>query len=198
MKIDAQFVLSVVGSHNLVVDKKPQIAFIGRSNVGKSSVINCLVGQKSLVRSSSTPGKTQEINFFDINDERYFVDLPGYGYAKLGQKYREKLRKLILWYFISGEAPVTLAVLIVDAKAGMRDFDREMIDVLRSHGHNYIIVANKTDKLNQSELHASLENIRAEIDEGVPVVPFSATKGKGKKELLEIVMSVRNSKTRNS
>lgn len=190
--IDAQFVLSVVGSHNVIADKKPQIAFIGRSNVGKSSVINMLVGQKGLVRSSRTPGKTQEINFFLINDERYFVDLPGYGYAKIGQKYREKLRKLILWYFISGEAPVTRAVLIVDARAGLRDFDREMIAVLEEYHHDYIIVANKIDKLNQSALHKSLRDIREAIGPTVGVIPVSAASGKGREALLADVLNVQN------
>lgn len=184
---NAQFVRGVIGSHNLVVDEKPQVSFIGRSNVGKSSVINMLVGQKSLVRSSSSPGKTQEINFFLINDNLYFVDLPGYGYAKMGVQYREKLRKLILWYFISGEAPVSLAVLIVDAKAGLRAFDREMIAVLQEHDHPFMIVANKIDKLNQKELYRSMTDIVAEIGDSAVVVPFSARTGKGKDKVIHAI-----------
>ncbi len=180
----AQFIRGVIGSHNLLVDEKPQVSFIGRSNVGKSSVINMLVGQKSLVRSSSSPGKTQEINFFSVNENVYFVDLPGYGYAKMGVKYREKLRKLILWYFISGEAPVSLAVLIVDAKAGLRKFDREMIAVLSEYEHPFMIVANKIDKLNQKELHHSLTEIMSEIGENAVVIPFSARTGRGKDKVL--------------
>ncbi len=180
----AQFVRGVIGSHNLLVDEKPQISFIGRSNVGKSSVINMLVGQKSLVRSSSSPGKTQEINFFLINDNAYFVDLPGYGYAKMGVKYREKLRKLILWYFISGEAPVSLAIVIIDAKAGLREFDTEMITVLREHDHPFIIIANKIDKLNQKELYHSLKQIKGKAGDDVDVFPFSARTGKGKEQIL--------------
>lgn len=183
----AQFVRGVIGSHNLLVDEKPQVSFIGRSNVGKSSVINMLVGQKSLVRSSSSPGKTQEINFFSINENMYFVDLPGYGYAKMGVKYREKLRKLILWYFISGEAPVSLAVLIVDAKAGLRKFDREMIAVLSEYKHPFMIVANKIDKLNQKELHCSLTEIMSEIGENTVVIPFSARTGRGKDKVLHAI-----------
>ena len=183
----AQFVRSVVGSHNLLVDEKPQIAFVGRSNVGKSSVINMLAGRKNLVRSSAMPGKTRQINFFLINERFYFVDLPGYGYAKTGVKTREKLRKLILWYFISGEAPVTLTYLIIDAKAGLRDFDREMIAILEEYGHSFVIIANKIDKLNQKELHASLTAIKEEIGEFVPVVPCSAKKGKGKNRILRLI-----------
>lgn len=183
----AQFVRGVIGSHNLLVDEKPQVAFVGRSNVGKSSVINMLVGQKSLVRSSSQPGKTQEINFFSINENVYFVDLPGYGYAKMGVKNREKLRKLILWYFISGEAPVSLVVLIVDAKAGLRAFDREMIDVLKEQEYPFVVVANKMDKLNQKELYHSLKAIVSEIDEKVSVIPFSARTGRGKDSVLHAI-----------
>ncbi len=185
----AQFVRGVVGSHNVIVDERPQIAFIGRSNVGKSSVINMLVGQKNLVKSSATPGKTQQINFFLINDALYFVDLPGYGYAKLGAKYREKLRRLILWYFISGEAPITKTVLIIDAKAGLRDFDREMIAVLEEYRHPFIIVANKIDKLNQKETHRALCDIAEEIGDRVPIFPVSAQTGKGGKKVLHNILS---------
>lgn len=181
----ASFLLSVVGSHNIICDEKPQIAFVGRSNVGKSSLINMLVGQKNLVKSSATPGKTQHINFFDINESFYFVDLPGYGYAKLGHKDRDKLRKLILWYFISGESSVSQVVLIVDAKVGLRDFDREMIAVLEEYNHPYMIVANKCDKLNQKELYGSLRNIQSECGEDVSIIAASATKAYGRELILE-------------
>jgi GTP-binding protein len=185
---EAQFVHSVVGSHNVVNDEKPQIAFVGRSNVGKSSLINMLVGQKNLVRSSSTPGKTQMINYFLVNKVVYFVDLPGYGYAKLSMKYREKLRKLILWYFVSGEAEITKVVLIIDAKIGVQEFDREMIAVLDEHDHPFIVVANKCDKLNQTELHHALVNIQAELPEDVIIVPASASKNRGRQEILEEIL----------
>jgi len=188
--ISAQFVRSVVGSHNLIVDDIPQVSFVGRSNVGKSSVINALVGQKKLVRSSCTPGKTQEINFFLIDEKIYFVDLPGYGYAKLGKKYREKLRRLILWYFISGEAPVTKVALIIDAKAGLRDFDREMIAILTEYQHPFIIIANKVDKLNQKKLYKSMKDITEEVGAFVKIFPFSAKTGKGKEKLTNDILSV--------
>ncbi len=185
---NAKFIRSVVGSHNLIIDDLPKIAFIGRSNVGKSSVINKLVNQNKLVRSSSKPGKTQQINFFLINEKIYFVDLPGYGYAKLGQKYREKLRRLILWYFISGETVITKTIVIIDAKAGLRDFDREMISILREYNHKFIIVANKIDKLNQKELHKSIKLITEELGEEVSIFPFSAKTGRGKDKLLKNIL----------
>lgn len=186
---DAQFVRGVVGSHNLLVDEKPQVAFVGRSNVGKSSVLNALTGRRGLVHSSSTPGKTQQINFFLINDAIYFVDLPGYGYAKTGVKAREKLRRLILWYLISAEAPVTLVVVIVDAKAGLRPFDHEMIAVLRDHAHPFVVVANKIDKLNQKELHASLRAIATTVGEDGVVVPCSTRTGRGVADVLAAIAS---------
>jgi GTP-binding protein len=183
----AHFVKGVVGSHNLIVDERPQIAFVGRSNVGKSSVINMLVDRKNLVHSSSTPGKTQEINFFLINEKIYFVDLPGYGYAKTGLRRREKLRKLILWYFVSGEASVTKAIVIIDAKAGLREFDREMIAVLQEYHIPFIVVANKIDKLNQKDLYRSLSDISDEIGEYITVIPISAKTGKGRKKVLSAI-----------
>lgn len=186
---NAKFVRGVVGSHNLLVDEKKQIAFVGRSNVGKSSVINMLVNQKSLVKSSSTPGKTQQINFFLINDKFYFVDLPGYGYAKISQKRREKLRKLILWYLSSGEAPVSKVCLIVDARIGLKEFDREMADVLFEEKIPFMVIANKVDKLNQKKLHKALCSIQEEIGEYVEILPVSAKTGKGKDKLMNSIFS---------
>ena len=186
MKItSAEFVRSVVGSHNVIADKKPQIAFVGRSNVGKSSLINMLVGQKRLVKSSGNPGKTKQINFFVVNKNYYFVDLPGYGYAKIKEKEREKLRKLILWYLIGKEAPIEKVVLIVDAKVGLREFDFEMIEVLKKENHPFVIVANKIDKLNQKERHQALKKIEEEIEKETKIFPVSAKKGAGRDTLLE-------------
>ena len=111
----ASFVTGIIGTDPILKEKHPQIAFVGRSNVGKSSVINSLVMRKDLVKSSSMPGKTREINFFLINKAFYFVDLPGYGFARMGAKGAEKIRKLILWYLGSGEARVKLVVLIIDS-----------------------------------------------------------------------------------
>ena len=183
-KYEAKFVMGVVGSHNIISDDKPQYAFVGRSNVGKSSLINMLLGQKRLVKSSSTPGKTQQINFFDIEDSVYFVDLPGYGYAKISKKRREKLRKLILWYFISGEANVKKVIIVLDAKIGLTEFDRDIINVLEENNYPFVIVMNKIDKLNQKKLFASLKSVQKEISENVEIVPVSALKAKGRNLLL--------------
>src|SRR3990167_3085191 len=114
----AKFVKGITGTDDILYDGIPQIAFVGRSNVGKSSVINSLVNQKELVRVGKKPGKTTEINFFLINNKFYFVDLPGYGYAKLSPAEREKARKRMLWYLTESEAR-PLVVLILDIKAGL-------------------------------------------------------------------------------
>jgi GTP-binding protein len=161
----AEFIKGVRGTDPILSDGVPQFAFVGRSNVGKSSVINALMNRRDLVKVSDRPGKTKEINFFNVNKKYYFVDLPGYGYARLGPDEREKLRKLILWYLMASGARPYYVILILDIKAGCTEFDKEMIGVLREYGHPYIIVANKVDKVNQKELSQQLAQIRAESGE---------------------------------
>jgi GTP-binding protein len=171
----AEFLKGITGSDVILTDGVPQIAFVGRSNVGKSSVINSLLNRKDLVKVGNRPGKTTEINFFGINTKKcYFVDLPGYGYAKRPPKEKEKIEKLILWYLMYSEANMHKVVLILDSKAGLTAFDEEMIRVLREKGHALIIVANKIDKLNQKETSAQLRAIKETAHEAV-VVPYSAT-----------------------
>jgi GTP-binding protein len=161
------------------------VAFVGRSNVGKSSVINSLVMRKDLVKSSSMPGKTREINFFFINKKFYFVDLPGYGFARMGAKGAEKIRKLILWYLGSGEARIRLVVLIVDSVVKPMDHDREMADILRAENIPFVVVANKIDRLNQTEKAHSLKAIESSL--GAEVVPYSARTHYGREDLLSII-----------
>lgn len=162
MKIThAAFVKGIRGTDEILSDGVPEIAFIGRSNVGKSSILNALTGEKKLARVGDKPGKTTEINFYLINKTHYFVDLPGYGYAQAGAQESEKLRKLIIWYFSSGEAHPLMSVVILDAKAGLTRFDEEMIAMLRDMNRPYIIVLNKVDKLSQKELASQLAKIKA-------------------------------------
>lgn len=176
MKINsAEFLKGIVGTDVILTDGVPQVAFVGRSNVGKSSTINSLVGRKDLVKTSNKPGKTTEINFFGVNGRKaYFVDLPGYGYAQASPKRKESIEKLILWYLLYSEATIAKVVLILDAKAGLTAFDAEMIRVLREQGHPYLVVANKADGLNQRDLSARLRSIKEAAHEAV-VVPYSAT-----------------------
>ncbi|MFA6408193.1 MAG: ribosome biogenesis GTP-binding protein YihA/YsxC [Candidatus Paceibacterota bacterium] len=176
MKItSAEFLKGITGTDVILTDGVPEIAFVGRSNVGKSSVINSLVNRKELVKTSNRPGKTTEINLFGINNKKcYLVDLPGYGYAKRSPKEKDKIEKLILWYLMYSEATVAKVVLILDAKAGLTAFDEEMIRVLREHGHPLTVVMNKVDKVNQKEMSAQLRAIKEFSHEAI-VVPYSAT-----------------------
>lgn len=184
MKItSAEFIKGIRGTNAIMQDGVPQVAFLGRSNVGKSSTINALTGRKSLVKSSATPGKTKEINFFKINNEFYFVDLPGYGYARVSQKAREKLRKLILWY-IDEPHPERTFVLVLDAQVGVTEFDQEIIDALHERDESVVLVANKTDKLNQKDRHQAMNSLQ-EI--GLPVVPFSAKTKRGAQDFFKAV-----------
>ncbi len=171
----AEFLKGIIGTDDILYDGVPEYAFVGRSNVGKSSTINSLVNRKDLVKTSNRPGKTTEINFFGINNKKcYFVDLPGYGYAKRSPKEKESIEKLILWYLMYSDAAVSKVVIILDAKAGLTDFDSEMIRVLREKEHPYLIIANKVDKLNQKETSAQMRSIKEAAHEAT-VVPYSAT-----------------------
>ena len=170
--------MGIKGTNPITEDGVPQIAFLGRSNVGKSSTINMLINRKNLVRSSSKPGKTQEINFFKINEKYYFVDLPGYGYAKMSKKAREKLAKLIMWYLRDGNVEERLLVLVLDAKVGVTDFDRDVMHLAGELNESLIVWVNKTDKLNQKDTKKALDSITAETE--YPVIMGSATKKKGR------------------
>lgn len=181
----AEFVKGIIGTDDILQNKIPQVAFVGRSNVGKSSVINSLVLRKDLVKSSATPGKTKEINFFLVNKLFYFVDLPGYGFARMGSKGAEKIRKLILWYLGGGEAKPNLIVLIVDAGIQPMAHDKEMADILRAENHQFVVLANKIDRLNQKEKSQNLKELQAFL--GAEVIPYSAKNKSGRTELLAVI-----------
>ena len=183
--LSAEFVKGILGTDLILKEKRHNIAFVGRSNVGKSSVINSLVMRKDLVKSSSMPGKTREINYFLINKKFYFVDLPGYGFARMGAKGAEKIRKLILWYLGSGEARVQLVVLIVDSVVKPMAYDKEMADILRSENIPFVVVSNKMDRLNQTERAHNLKAIESQL--GATALPYSARTHNGREELLKII-----------
>ncbi|PIP87207.1 hypothetical protein COW81_01480 [Candidatus Campbellbacteria bacterium CG22_combo_CG10-13_8_21_14_all_36_13] len=185
------FVKGVVGTDDIFTDNIPQYAFVGRSNVGKSSLINMIFGKK-IAHSSSTPGKTSEINFFSVNgDDFYIVDLPGYGYAKVEKKMQDKFRKRIIWYLSESNALPEKIFLILDARRGIADLDRELMDILKLEGHSFVIVVNKIDKLKQSEiskLKKELESQLASIGMYTSEVVFcSAKTGRGKDKILDIL-----------
>lgn len=184
----AEFAKGVIGDNYMQEDDLPQIAFLGRSNVGKSSVINSLLNRKGLARSSSTPGKTREANFFIINDDFYLIDFPGYGYAEMSQKDRDKVAKRILWYIQYSPTRPKVVVLVVDAQVGLTKQDEEMLRILKDYSHEAIVVANKVDKLNQSEESKALIKIKEQAGP-VEVVFYSAKIKKGRHQLLEKIFS---------
>ncbi len=184
----AEFVLSAVKQSTFIRDGRPQVTFAGRSNVGKSSVINRLLGRKNFARVGATPGKTSQINYFRIDGQIYFTDLPGYGYAKVSKEERDRWGRLMENYF-QEDGLITVGVLIVDARHKPTADDVTMCDWFKGTGCPYIVVANKLDKLKNREIEPNMQQIREtlELDETVPLVPFSAEKGIGKTEVLSLI-----------
>ena len=182
---NVEFIRSAAGSDGFLRDGLPQMAFAGRSNVGKSSVINRLVSRKNMARVGASPGKTAQINYFRIDGQAYLVDLPGYGFAKVSKAERDRWGRLMEAYFASGL--IRLGVMIVDARHKPTADDQTMARWFRDTGCPVLVVANKLDKLKKSQVEPSLACIRETLDlpEGVLVIPFSAEKGTGRMELIE-------------
>lgn len=180
----AVFIKGAVHDTGLPIEELPEIAFIGRSNVGKSSVINTLVGRNKLARSSSTPGFTAEANFYLINEEFYLVDLPGYGFARGSHAQRDKIARIIEWYFVSEKTHPKKVVLIIDAKVGPTVDDINFYNFLKEHKKDLIIIANKFDKLKQADVFKSMELIEKTF-EGNKVIKYSAVEKIGVEELFE-------------
>ena len=169
-------------------NEMPEIAFAGKSNVGKSSLINALINRKSLARTSSQPGKTQTINFYNINGELYFVDLPGYGYAKVSQQEKEKWGKMIERYL--HQSKVLKAVfLLIDIRHDPSANDKTMYEWILSNGFHPIIIATKADKINRSQLQKQIKAVRQGLgaDKDTVVIPFSAQTKQGREEIYEVV-----------
>ena len=185
----AEFARSVGAQDGFLRDGLPQFAFAGRSNVGKSSVINRLLGRKNLAYVGASPGKTTQINYFLVDSRAYLVDLPGYGYAKVSRAEKERWGRLMESYFQQGSDFITAGVLIVDIRHKPTENDKVMHRWFRESGCPEIIVANKLDKLKKSQVEPALALIREtlELDEEDVLVPFSAEKGTGKEELLGLL-----------
>ena len=167
-------------------DPRPQIAFSGRSNVGKSSLINTLLGRKSLARVSSAPGKTITINFYDVDKKLYLVDLPGYGFAKRSPEDKKKWSALTDGYFTANPNIDRLCLILqlVDSRIGPTADDEMMLEFLRSAELPFVVIATKVDKLNATERKNNMEALRAHpLMQGVPVIPFSSLKGEGKDDV---------------
>ena len=184
----AEFVKSAAAPAQFVQSAMPRIAFAGKSNVGKSSVINRLLNRKNFARVGSEPGKTIHVNYFLIDGKVYFIDLPGYGFAKVSRAEKERWAKLMEDFF-TGKDLYDRGVLIVDARHKPTADDVTMAAYFKSTGADFIVVANKLDKLKKSEIEPNLKLIREtlELDESVMLIPFSAEKGLGREELLQAI-----------
>jgi GTP-binding protein len=179
----SKFMRGINGTDELLDDGTPQVALIGRSNVGKSSIINSLTKQKALARTSDTPGLTQEINMYSINNKFYLLDLPGYGFAKVPERIRASLQKLNWWYLFDSGHEQHRAALVLDANVGPSKNDIEMLALLRDHQKNIVVVANKIDKIKASERKSRMQTI-TDLAHGLPVVPYSSKTGVGVEELV--------------
>ncbi|MCR5626529.1 MAG: ribosome biogenesis GTP-binding protein YihA/YsxC [Lachnospiraceae bacterium] len=180
---------TVVGvtTKGLPQNKHPEFAFAGRSNVGKSSLINSLMSRKNLARTSSTPGKTQTMNFYNINKELYFVDLPGYGYAKVKVDFKAQWGPMIERY-LKGSKSLRAVFILVDMRRPPTDDDMMMYEWVVKAGFNPIIIATKSDKLKRSQVKGALAAIEAAFKgEKVRIIPFSALKGTGRDEILKCI-----------
>jgi GTP-binding protein len=190
LKIEtAEFIRSAHGSGDYLRDGRPEIAFAGRSNVGKSSLLNRLLGRKALARTSSTPGRTQAVNYFLVNRRFYFVDLPGYGYAKAGKEERREWAARVEGYF--REEPPDAVVLLVDGKVGATPLDVQAYEYLSGLGVAMLVAATKVDKVSRGRWAATLKEVRKALglQEAIPVIPVSAHSGEGIKELWGAIAS---------
>ena len=183
MKITAaEFVKSAFEKNHWTTDGLPEVAFLGRSNVGKSSLLNSLVQRKALARTSNTPGRTQSINFFLINGSFYFVDLPGYGYAKVSKSMRADWGKMAEEY-LSERANLALAIQLIDVRHEPTDLDRQLNGWLTANGLKFVVAATKTDKLSANQLNKQL-NVIGKAMPGGTVIAYSSVTGRGRDELL--------------
>ena len=187
----AAFVKSAASHTQFIRSELPSIVLAGKSNVGKSSVINRLLNRKNFARVGASPGKTSHVNYFLIDEKLYFVDLPGYGYAKVSQSERNRWAKLMEAFF-SEAGNIDLGVMIVDARHKPTADDVTMTEWFKSSGRPFVIVANKLDKLKKSEVDANLALIRQTLTlpEELLLIPFSAEKGMGRDMLLTEIMKM--------
>ena len=191
-KVD--FLISAASPKDFPANRLPEIAFAGKSNVGKSSVINRILQRKNFARVGDKPGKTIHVNYFTVDNKCYFVDLPGYGFAKVSQSEKARWGKLMEDYFAANR--IDLGVLIVDYRHPPTNNDITMARWFLDSGCPFVVVANKMDKLKKSELIPNLEIIRSDLElpEDCPVIPFSAEKGNGRDDLIRLILNAAEKK----
>lgn len=187
---NVEFLISAARPSDFPQNRLPEIAFAGKSNVGKSSVINRLLNRKNFARVGEKPGKTIHVNYFTVDKVCYFVDLPGYGYAQVSQKEKERWGKLMEDYFAADR--IDLGVMIVDCRHAPTNNDITMAQWFLDSGCPFVVVANKLDKVKKSQLEGNLQIIREDLElpDDCPIIPFSAEKGDGKDDLLRMIYKV--------
>ena len=189
MKIKSVSLETVCGITSSLPDNKyPEFAFAGKSNVGKSSLINALMNRKSLARTSAQPGKTQTINYYNINDELYFVDLPGYGYARVSKEVKEKWGRMVEKYLRTSKQ-LKAVFLLVDIRHEPSANDKDMFDWIGANGYEPIIIATKLDKINRSQVQKNVRIIRDKLSAGkdITIIPFSAQSKQGRDLVYETI-----------
>ena len=186
---NVEFLISAAAPRQFPAARLPEIAFAGKSNVGKSSVINRILNRKNFARVGDKPGKTIHVNYFTVDKQCYFVDLPGYGYAKVSQAEKDRWGKLMEDYFAANR--ITLGILIVDSRHAPTNNDITMARWFLDSGCPFVVVANKLDKLKKSEIEPNLATIRKDLElpEDCQVIPFSAEKGTGKDDLVKRILA---------
>ncbi len=186
---NVDFLISAASAKDFPQQRLPEIAFAGKSNVGKSSVINRLLQRKNMARVGEKPGKTIHVNYFVIDRICYFVDLPGYGYAKVPQAEKDRWGRLMESYFAADR--INLGILIVDARHAPTNNDITMARWFLDSGCPFVVVANKLDKVKKSQLESNMKVIREDLElpDSCPLIPFSAEKGTGRDDLLKLILT---------
>ena len=185
---NVEFLISAAAPKDFPKNRLPEIAFAGKSNVGKSSVINRVLNRKNFARVGEKPGKTIHVNYFTIDKKCYFVDLPGYGYAQVSQKEKERWGKLMEDYFAAGR--IDLGVMIVDHRHAPTNNDITMARWFLDSGCPFVVVANKLDKVKKSQISGNMDVIRQDLElpDECPIIPFSAEKGDGRDDLIKLIL----------
>lgn len=185
-----RIVISAANKSQFLYTDLKEIAFVGRSNVGKSSLINKILNRKNFARTSSVPGKTATINYYEIDEKLYFVDLPGYGYARVSKEEKKKWAAFIDDYFRFSQN-LHLVILLVDIRHNPTKDDCMMVEYMKHSGLDFLVIATKSDKISKTKIIESVENIREilKLDDSIKVIPFSASNGTGREEIVEILQN---------